>query len=325
MTDRHQVVVVGGGFGGLNAVRALAHADVDVTVVDRTNHHLFQPLLYQVAAGILPPGTDRARAARRDQEAGERARGAGRGHRLSTSKAGTEAGGHRLRPGRAAAHAALRHARRRRGGDPLLLRPRRVRSLRPRHEDDRERPASAGPDPARVRDGRARDRPGRAGGVADVRRDRGGSDRCRAGGAGRRARAQGAATRLPHGRHEGGPDPAPGGGGRGARPVPREAARRTPSTSWRRWASRCGSTRWPSTWTTRASPSRARTGQETIRTRTRIWAAGRGGVAAGEAARRRRQAWRSTGRAASAGAGSPSAAARSPGIPRCSRSATWCR
>jgi NADH:ubiquinone reductase (H+-translocating) len=57
MTEgRHQVVVVGGGFGGLNATRALAHADVDVTVVDRTNHHLFQPLLYQVAAGILPPG-----------------------------------------------------------------------------------------------------------------------------------------------------------------------------------------------------------------------------------------------------------------------------
>ncbi len=55
-TPRHRVVVVGGGFGGLNVVRALAHADVDVTVVDRTNHHLFQPLLYQVAAGILPPG-----------------------------------------------------------------------------------------------------------------------------------------------------------------------------------------------------------------------------------------------------------------------------
>ncbi|GEL18857.1 NAD(P)/FAD-dependent oxidoreductase [Pseudonocardia asaccharolytica] len=53
---RHQVVVVGGGFGGLNAVRALAEADAEVTVVDRTNHHLFQPLLYQVAAGILPPG-----------------------------------------------------------------------------------------------------------------------------------------------------------------------------------------------------------------------------------------------------------------------------
>ena len=52
----HRVVVIGGGFGGLSAVRALAHADVDITVVDRTNHHLFQPLLYQVAAGILPPG-----------------------------------------------------------------------------------------------------------------------------------------------------------------------------------------------------------------------------------------------------------------------------
>ena len=56
MTDTHRVVVVGGGFGGLNVTRALDGADVDVTVVDRTNHHLFQPLLYQVAAGILPPG-----------------------------------------------------------------------------------------------------------------------------------------------------------------------------------------------------------------------------------------------------------------------------
>ena len=56
MADRHRVVVVGGGFGGLNAVRGLDGVDVDVTLVDRTNHHLFQPLLYQVATGILPPG-----------------------------------------------------------------------------------------------------------------------------------------------------------------------------------------------------------------------------------------------------------------------------
>jgi|tagenome__1003787_1003787.scaffolds.fasta_scaffold20983137_5 NADH dehydrogenase len=55
-TGRHRVVVVGGGFGGLNVTRALKGADVDVTLVDRTNYHLFQPLLYQVAAGILPPG-----------------------------------------------------------------------------------------------------------------------------------------------------------------------------------------------------------------------------------------------------------------------------
>ena len=57
MTGRkHRVLVVGGGFGGLSAVRALADADVHVTLVDHRNHHLFQPLLYQVAAGILPPG-----------------------------------------------------------------------------------------------------------------------------------------------------------------------------------------------------------------------------------------------------------------------------
>jgi len=51
-----RVVIVGCGFGGLNAARALRRAPVDVTVVDRTNHHLFQPLLYQVAtAGLAAP------------------------------------------------------------------------------------------------------------------------------------------------------------------------------------------------------------------------------------------------------------------------------
>src|SRR5580693_3728959 len=53
---RHQVVVVGGGFGGIRVTSALARADVHITIVDRTNHHLFQPLLYQVATGILPDG-----------------------------------------------------------------------------------------------------------------------------------------------------------------------------------------------------------------------------------------------------------------------------
>src|SRR2546430_16990730 len=53
---RHRVVIVGGGFGGVRATRALAGTDVDITIVDRTNHHLFQPLLYQVATGILPDG-----------------------------------------------------------------------------------------------------------------------------------------------------------------------------------------------------------------------------------------------------------------------------
>ncbi len=50
-----RVVIVGAGFGGLNAARALREAPVQVTVIDRNNHHLFQPLLYQVATGVLSP------------------------------------------------------------------------------------------------------------------------------------------------------------------------------------------------------------------------------------------------------------------------------
>ena len=52
----HRVVVVGGGFGGLFATRFLRRAPVDVTLIDRHNYHLFQPLLYQVATGILSEG-----------------------------------------------------------------------------------------------------------------------------------------------------------------------------------------------------------------------------------------------------------------------------
>ena len=52
----HRVVILGGGFGGLNAAQKLKHAPVDVTLIDRRNFHLFQPLLYQVATGSLSPG-----------------------------------------------------------------------------------------------------------------------------------------------------------------------------------------------------------------------------------------------------------------------------
>jgi NADH:ubiquinone reductase (H+-translocating) len=55
-SPRHRVVIVGAGFGGLFAARALRGAPVGVTVLDRTNHHLFQPLLYQVATGVLSEG-----------------------------------------------------------------------------------------------------------------------------------------------------------------------------------------------------------------------------------------------------------------------------
>src|SRR5215813_6461606 len=50
------VVIVGGGFGGMAAARALRNAPARVTVLDRRNHHLFQPLLYQVATSVLGPG-----------------------------------------------------------------------------------------------------------------------------------------------------------------------------------------------------------------------------------------------------------------------------
>jgi NADH:ubiquinone reductase (H+-translocating) len=56
MAGRHRVVIIGGGFGGLRAARALKSAPVDVTLIDRRNYHLFQPLLYQVATGSLSPG-----------------------------------------------------------------------------------------------------------------------------------------------------------------------------------------------------------------------------------------------------------------------------
>jgi NADH dehydrogenase len=56
MPGRHRIVIVGGGFGGLYAAKALRGQDVDITLVDRRNYHLFQPLLYQVATGSLSPG-----------------------------------------------------------------------------------------------------------------------------------------------------------------------------------------------------------------------------------------------------------------------------
>ena len=53
MSGAHHVVVIGGGFAGLETVHRLAGADVRITIVDRRNHHLFQPLLYQVATASL--------------------------------------------------------------------------------------------------------------------------------------------------------------------------------------------------------------------------------------------------------------------------------
>src|SRR5208282_6838889 len=56
MAPRHKVVILGGGFGGLVAAQGLKRAPVEVTLIDRRNFHLFQPLMYQVATGSLSPG-----------------------------------------------------------------------------------------------------------------------------------------------------------------------------------------------------------------------------------------------------------------------------
>jgi NADH:ubiquinone reductase (H+-translocating) len=56
MANKPKVVIIGGGFGGLQAAKALANKDVEVALIDRKNHHTFQPLLYQVATAVLSPG-----------------------------------------------------------------------------------------------------------------------------------------------------------------------------------------------------------------------------------------------------------------------------
>src|SRR3954451_6992280 len=71
MGQKHRVVIIGGGFGGLYAAISLRKTPVEVTLLDRRNFHLFQPLLYQVATGSLSPG---------HHDAPPRARPAPQGH-----------------------------------------------------------------------------------------------------------------------------------------------------------------------------------------------------------------------------------------------------
>ncbi len=56
LLENHRVVIIGAGFGGLSAAKALNHPEIELLIIDKTNHHLFQPLLYQVATAALSPG-----------------------------------------------------------------------------------------------------------------------------------------------------------------------------------------------------------------------------------------------------------------------------
>src|SRR5262249_11856685 len=78
---RKRVVIIGGGFAGIAAAHALRHADAEVVLIDRRNHHIFQPLLYQVATAVLPlPRRDRGANPSARGEAAERQRSPGGGH-----------------------------------------------------------------------------------------------------------------------------------------------------------------------------------------------------------------------------------------------------
>ena len=198
----HRVVIVGCGFAGLFAAKALRRAPVEVVVVDRTNHHLFQPLLYQVATGRALRGRHRAADPRRPAPPAQRARRPRRGRRHRRRRpassrstrwdATTKLSYDSLIVATGASQSYFGHDEyaRRRAGD----------------EDDRRRPRAARADLRRLRDGRARARRRRPRALADVRDRRRRADRRRAGRADRRAVAPRAGRQLPQLRSRGGAD-----------------------------------------------------------------------------------------------------------------------
>ena len=143
--SRHRVVIIGSGFGGLNAARSLKRADADVTLISKTTTHLFQPLLYQVATGILSEGDIAPTTQADPAQAEERPGVVGRGRRDRSE--GED--GHVAPDGHGNGD-ALRQPHRGRRRAAVLLRQRRLRRLRARHEEHRRRPRAAGSHPRRV-------------------------------------------------------------------------------------------------------------------------------------------------------------------------------
>ena len=164
---RHQVVIIGSGFGGLNAAKKLKHANVDIKLIARTTHHLFQPLLYQVATGIVsegdiaPPTRVVLRRQRNVQV-------------LLGDVTHIDLGREVRRIGFARPHLRnpLRQPDYRRRRGTVVLRQRPLRRVRAGHEIDRRRAGGARTDLERLRTGRTVARSGTTGQAADVHRHR---------------------------------------------------------------------------------------------------------------------------------------------------------
>ena len=234
--DRHRVVVIGSGFGGLFAAQALKRADCDVTLISRTTTHLFQPLLYQVATGILSMG-EIAPATREILRRQKNATCCSAGHRHRPGRP------HRHLAGcaRAVGH-ALRQPDRGRGRGTVLLRQRPVRRVRPGMKSIDDALELRGRIFGSFEAGRARDRPAGGPALPDVRRRRRRPDGRRDGRADLRAVQPDAQAGLPQDRHDVGADRAARRRARGPGPVRPEASRPRPSGSSRTWVSRSCST-----------------------------------------------------------------------------------
>ena len=195
----HRVVVVGGGFGGLQAVRGLRRAPVEVTLVDRQNYSLFQPLVYQVATGALSPAqiASPLRAVLKRQANARVVLAEVTGfdlHRQEVVLAHLPSGRRRAALGYDTLIVA--------GGSQLfLLRPRGMAGPRTAAQVAVGRARHPRSRPRRLRGSRGRERPRAAAGMAHVRRRGGRPDRSRDGRADRRARPRHASARLPRCRH----------------------------------------------------------------------------------------------------------------------------
>ena len=192
MTETKRVVVIGGGFAGLWAVRKLAAAPVAITLIDRHNHHLFQPLLYQVAtAGLAAPSI-----------------AAPLRHILRDQRNVTVLMGEVLGIDTASRHVTLprpadpvRLSSRCERRDARLLRTRSVGAIRAGPQDARRRFRDPSPGARRLRGGGSRHQRGRARRVPHLRRHRRRSDGRGAGGNAGRDRAAHPDARFPSHRH----------------------------------------------------------------------------------------------------------------------------